>query len=98
MTRQTVTQQIEDAIADAGGSTRDALNDALAGRDAAVALLRVENERAIALLEVLETIRAAAWIDGPLHATSRLKIIDNIACDALKAAGEIATTGTIKED
>jgi len=40
----TVTQQINRAIANAGGSTRDALNNALAGRDAAVALLRAENE------------------------------------------------------
>lgn len=99
-TGQTVTQQINQAIADAGGSTRDALNDVLAGRDAAVALLRIENEKTLALLVALEQIRAVIWPPGvgfPLS-TADTEAVDKIACDALCVAGEIAMTGMAKED
>ena len=82
----TVTEQINDAIAEAGGNVRNALNDVLVGRDAAVALLEAENEKVIALLEVLETIRALCWKDNQPGET--LFSIDRIACEALKIAGE----------
>jgi hypothetical protein len=83
---KTVTQQIDQAIMDAGGSARDALNNVLAGRDAAVALLRAGNEKAIAFMVALEAIRALCWKDIP--ASPMLCAIDKIACDALKATGE----------
>jgi len=92
----TVTQQIDRAIADAGGSTRDALNNVLAGRDVAVALGRAENERAVALMVALEEIRAVVWMFGV--PSQSMEDIDKIACDALKAAGEMATSTTTEED
>jgi len=88
---KTVTQQIDQAIMDAGGDTRRALISMMAGRDAAVALLRAENEKAIALIIALEAIRAViCWpprFGFPLS-TADTETIDKIACDALKAAGE----------
>ncbi len=91
----TVTRQIEDAIADAGGSTRDALNNVLAGRDAAVALLRVENEKVLVLLFALKEIREVVWMFGA--PSQSMEDIDKIARDALRASGEIATS-TTEED
>ena len=82
----TVTEQIDAAIAEAGGSIRDALNDVLAGRDATVALLEAENEKVVALLEVLETIRLLCWKDHPPSAVACA--IDKIASEALKIAGQ----------
>ena len=90
----TVTEQIENAIADSGGNVRDALNDVLAGRDVAVALLRAENAKALALIVALEEIRAILWPDA--IDTRETRAIDKIARNALKAAGEMATT--IEED
>ena len=82
----TITDQIDAAIAEAGGNVRNALNDALAGRDAAVALLEAENEKTVALLEVLETIRLLCWKDHPPSAVACA--VDKIASEALKIAGE----------
>ena len=87
-TRTTVTEQIEAAIAAAGGSVRDALNVALAERGAAVALLRAKNEKVIALLEALETIRALCWSDDQSPGKHVLYAIDAIACKILKISGE----------
>lgn len=86
----TVTEQINEAITEAGGNVRDALNDALAGRDAAVALLAVETERSIALLEALETIRALTRLHGKPPAGGAMMTIDVIAREVLKISGEIA--------
>lgn len=86
----TVTQQIEQAIAAADGNIRDALNDVLAGRDVAVALLRAENEKALALIVALEEIRAVLWPDT--IDTRETRAIEKIVCDALRVAGETATT------
>lgn len=84
----TVTEQIEQAISKHRSSVRDALSMTLADLDIANALLAAEREKSTALVEVLETIRATIWIDGPLPATSRLKTIDWIACEALRIAGQ----------
>lgn len=85
-TRATVTKQINAAIAEAGGNVRNALNGALAGRDAAVVLLEAENEKVVALLEVLETIRLLCWKDHPPSAVACA--IDKIASEALRIAGQ----------
>lgn len=89
-TGQTVTQQLNRAIADADGNTRDALNIALAGRDAATALLGAENEKALALMVALKEIRAVVWMFG--EPSQSMEDIDKIASKALRASGEIATT------
>lgn len=91
----TVTQQINQAIADAGGSVHDALNNVLARRDAAVALLRAENEKVPALIVALEEIRAVLW-PGAID-TRETRAIDKIARDALRVAGETATHTTEKD-
>ena len=52
----TTEQQIENAIAESGGSIHDALNVALAQRDLATAKLRAEQERSAVLSVALEAI------------------------------------------
>ena len=87
-TTTTVTEQIDQAIIGAGGNTRDALNNVLAGQDMAVALLRKESEKTIALMVALEEIRAIMWQCARTNLA--LLAIDKIACEALRASGEIA--------
>ena len=84
----TVTEQIEQAISKHHGSVYDTLNGTLADLDIANMLLAKEREKSTALVDVLETIRELIWIDGPFPATPRLKNIDNIACEALRIAGQ----------
>ena len=89
----TVTEQINNAITDAGGSVHNALNTALAQRDAALSLLEIEENRSAMLLDALETIRAMAWMYGEPTAPPE-KTIDEIARKILRASGQIPTRTT----
>ncbi len=88
----TITEEIEAAIADAGGSVHDALNVTLARLDAANALLKAEQEHGAVLSDALETIRILFGVG--FSPTTMLKIVDKIVHGSLGVAGEIATLMT----
>ncbi len=94
----TVTAQIDAAIAEAGGNARNALNNALASRDAAMTLLQAEGDKVITLMIALEEIRAVVWPPRPPGPTETLRTISEIVRDALAVAGGEPATPTTKED
>ena len=86
-----ITEELNEEIAKAGGDTRRALISMMAGRDAARTLLETEQERSAMLLDVLETIRTVTRVTT--HPIAPLMmVIDRIAGAALRVSGQIPTT------
>ena len=80
----TVTEQIEKAITK-HGSTRDALNVALAQLEADKALMERARWRTDVLWDALEKIRNLAFSEG--LPAGVLRQIDDVACSALAYIG-----------
>lgn len=91
----TIAEELDRAIEETGGDVRHALNLMMADRDIANALLVKEKEKSVALIVELKVIRALIWPPGPVTSTER--VIDKIACEALRVAGQTATS-TTEED